>query len=124
MDAVKQRGLARKHEIVIVDTAAGAHCQVVCALEDCDKAVAVTEPTFFGEHDLKVISELLKKLEIPYETVVNRSTISDRKIESSLQIPYDRAMVECYVEGIPIVEKFPEHQISKKIFSFAKRLIG
>lgn len=124
VDAVKQRGLANKHEIVIVDTAAGAHCPVVCALEGCDKAVAVTEPTFFGEHDLKVISEVLKKLEIPYETVVNRSTISDRKIESTLQIPYDRAMVECYVEGIPIVEKFPEHQISKKIFSFAKRLIG
>jgi MinD superfamily P-loop ATPase len=123
VDAVKRRGLEGNHEIVIVDSAAGAHCQVVCALEGCEKAVAVTEPTFFGEHDLGVISEVLKKLEIPYEIVVNRSTISDRKIESALQIPYDKTMVNCYVEGIPIVEKHPEHLISKKIFSYAKRLI-
>ena len=123
VDAVKQRALAKKHEIWIVDTAAGAHCQVVCALEGCDKAIAVTEPTFFGEHDLKVISDVLKKLEISYETVVNRSNISDRKIRSNLQIPYDKIMVECYVEGIPIVEKYPEHPISKKISLFAKRLI-
>jgi len=27
------------------------------------------------------------------------------------------------VEAIPIVEKFPEHNISKKISAFAKRLI-
>ena len=123
VDAVKQRGLAEKHDVVIVDTAAGAHCQVVCALEGCDKAIAVTEPTLFGEHDLKVISEVLKKLKIPYQTALNRSTISDRKIKSSLEIPYDRTMVECYVEGIPIVKKHPEHPISKKISSFAKRLI-
>ena len=123
VDAVKQRGLAEKHDIVIVDTAAGAHCQVVCALEGCDKAIAVTEPTLFGEHDLKVISEVLEKLKIPYQVVLNRSTISDRKIKSSLEIPYDRNMVECYVEGVPIIKRYPEHQISKKISSFAKRLI-
>jgi MinD superfamily P-loop ATPase len=123
VDAVKQRGLAGNHEIMIIDTSAGAHCPVVCALEGCDKALAVTEPTFFGEHDLKVISEVLGKLEIPYEVVVNRSSISDKKIESSLQIPYDKVMLECYVDGIPIVEKHPEHPISKKIFSFAKRLV-
>lgn len=124
VDAVKQRGRVRENGIVIVDTAAGAHCQVVCALEGCDKAIAVTEPTIFGEHDLKVISDVLKKLGIPYEIVVNRSTISNMEIESALQIPYDKAMVECYVEGIPIVEKYPEHPISKKILSFAKRLIS
>ncbi|MBN1169654.1 ATP-binding protein [Candidatus Micrarchaeota archaeon] len=123
VDAVKQRGLAKKHEIVIVDTAAGAHCPVVCALGGCDRALAITEPTFFGENDLKIISAVLEKLGIPYETVVNRSTISDRKIESVLEIPYDKTMVECYVDGIPIVEKYPEHQISKRILSFAKRLV-
>ena len=123
VDSVKQRALSKKHEIMIIDTAAGAHCQVVCALQGCDNAVAVTEPTLFGEHDLKVISDVLKKLGIPYKTVVNRSTLSKKKIESALQIPYDKVMVECYIEGIPIVEKYPVHPISKKISLFAKRLI-
>lgn len=123
VSAVKHRAMEEDHEIMIVDTAAGAHCPVVCALEGCDKAIAVTEPTFFGEHDLKVISDLLKKLEIPYHVAVNRSTISDRKIEGSLQIPYDKAMLESYVKGIPIVEETPEHPISKQITMFAKRMI-
>ncbi|MBD3209907.1 P-loop NTPase [Candidatus Micrarchaeota archaeon] len=123
VDAVKERGLAKEYDIVVVDTAAGAHCQVVCALEGCDKALAVTEPTQFGMHDLEVISEVLNKLGIPFETIVNRSTISDKKIESSLEIPYDKKMIECYVEGVPIIEKYPKHPISKKIAEFAERLI-
>ncbi len=124
VDAVKGRGLAKEHDVVIIDTAAGAHCQVVCALEGCEKAVAVTEPTFFGEHDLKVISRVLEKLGIPYETIVNRSDISGREIESSLRIPYERKMLDCYIEGVPIVEKFPEHQISKDLTEYARRLIN
>ena len=77
----------------------------------------------FGEHDLKIIEELLEKLQIPYQIILNRSTISEKKIQSVLDIPYDKIMIECYVEGVPIVEKYPEHPISKKILSFAKGLI-
>ena len=124
VDAVKQRGMTKKHDIVIVDTAAGAHCQVVCALEGCDRAIAVTEPTCFGEHDLKVIAEVLKKMNIPYETVVNRSNISNRKIKCILEIPYDKKMIDCYVKGVPIVEKYPKNRISRKIVSLARKLIG
>ena len=120
--AIKERALKNKSDIFIVDTAAGAHCQVVAALEDCEKAIAVTEPTLFGEHDLNVISEVLKKLNIPYEIIVNRSTISNRKINSILEIPYDKTMIDCYVQGIPIVEKYPEHPISQSLLDFAKRL--
>ena len=123
VDAVKQRGLEKDYDVVIVDTAAGAHCQVVCALEGCDKALAVTEPTFFGEHDLEVISEVLAKLDIPYQVILNRSDISDRKTDSSLQIPYDKTMIDCYVEATPIVERHPDHPTSKKISAFAKELI-
>jgi MinD superfamily P-loop ATPase len=121
--AIKVRALENQSDIFIIDTAAGAHCQVVAALEGADMALAVTEPTLFGEHDLSVISDVLKKLEIPFEVVLNRSTISDRKIKNALEIPYDKTMINCYVQGVPIVEKHPEHEISKSIFSFAERLI-
>ena len=123
VEVVKERGLSKKHGITIVDTAAGAHCQVVRALEGCHKAVAVTEPTAFGEHDLKVITKLLKKMKIPYSIILNRSTISDRKTKAALEIPYDRMMIECYVKGVPLVEKYPEHPLSRKIRSFARSVI-
>ncbi len=125
VEAVKERGLKEgKGEIVIIDTSAGAHCPVVRALEGCDKAFAVTEPTLFGEHDLEAIKEVLKKLKIPYDIIVNRSTISSKKIPNAvLEIPYDRTMVDCYVNGTPFVRTFPNHPLSKKISDFAKGLI-
>ena len=122
--AVKERAFRDKSDIFIMDTAAGAHCQVVAALEDCEKAVAVTEPTLFGEHDLNVILKVLDKLGIPYEVALNRSDISEKRIENSLEIPYDRTMIDCYVHNTPIVEKYPDHSISKSISAFARRLIG
>ncbi len=123
VDAVKKRGMQGKYDIIIVDTAAGAHCQVVSALEGCDKAFAVTEPTLFGRHDLKVISKVLEKMKIQYEIILNRSTISKTRVKSVLQIPYDRKMIECYVLAVPIVEKYPNHPISRKIAALAKRLL-
>jgi len=124
VDAVKDRARREgRGEVLIVDTSAGAHCQVVRALEGCDRAIAVTEPTLFGLHDLKVISEVLKKLRIEHSVVVNRSTISKRKIKRTvMQIPYDRVMIDCYSDGTPIVSKFPEHPISKEFFKLAERV--
>jgi MinD superfamily P-loop ATPase len=125
VDAVKERAFAQgTGQIFIIDTAAGAHCQVVRALEGCDKAVAVTEPTLFGLHDLKVISEVLGKMGIPCSVISNRSTISGRKVERALlEIPYDRSMIECYVSGVPIMESLPGHGISRMLTGFAQGLI-
>lgn len=122
--AIKERAMEAKSDVYIVDTAAGAHCPVVAALEGCDKAIAVTEPTVFGEHDLGVISEVLNKMGIPFEVVLNRSTLSDRKVPSSLEIPYERKMMECYVDGVPFVERYPGHPISERITELARRLVG
>ena len=49
----------KDYDYVIIDTAAGTHCDVIAALEGCDIALAVTEPTPLGAHDLKLIMELL-----------------------------------------------------------------
>ncbi|MFA5050353.1 MAG: P-loop NTPase [Candidatus Micrarchaeia archaeon] len=125
ISAIKKRGNNEgTGEIFIIDTSAGAHCPVVAALEDCDRAIAVTEPTLFGEHDLKIIIKVLDKMKIPYNILVNKSNISKKKIKgSALEIPYDKKMLECYVEGIPIIEKYPKHQISEKILKFAKEVL-
>jgi len=125
VSAVKER--AEKEgsgEVYLIDSAAGAHCPVVAAVEDCDKALVITEPTLFGESDLGSISELLKSVNIPYEIIVNRSDISNKKISGNvLEIPYSKEMIECYTDGVPIVEKYPNHPISKKIIEFSKELI-
>lgn len=121
VEAVKNRGMG-KNEVTIIDTAAGAHCNVVKALEGCENAFLITEPTLFGIHDLEVIKKVLKKMGITHEVVLNRSDVSSKKPKASMEIPYDKTMITCYVDGTPIVEKHPEHAISKKFLYLAKRL--
>jgi MinD superfamily P-loop ATPase len=119
--AVKER-IGQDQEIVLIDTAAGSHCHVVDALKGCDMAFAVTEPTPFGAHDLKVIGGVLETLGIMKEVVLNRSGIADTSIEASISIPYSREAFDSYVRGIPIVESDPEHPISRSFLALARRL--
>ena len=60
----RQRGRELGAEKIIIDTAPGTHCSVVNALLGVDSAVAVTEPTPLGRHDLKIILDLIGKLNV------------------------------------------------------------
>ncbi|MBU0586762.1 4Fe-4S binding protein [Candidatus Micrarchaeota archaeon] len=122
VDAVKKRGLGKKG-ITIIDTAAGAHCNVVKALEGCDFAFLITEPTLLGEHDLKAIKKVAKLLGIKYTVVLNRADITGKTISASMKIPYSRKLLECYVDGVSIVEKYPKHEISQKFLEIATGLL-
>lgn len=114
----KKRG---EYDYVIIDTAAGTHCPVIAALEMCDKIVAVTEPTPLGKHDLEIILELLKKMDLRSSIVINRSDMGKRdlivrtseKYGSPIicEVPYSKDIVDKYARGIPITN---EH-ISKAI---------
>ena len=120
----KKRAENEEADFVIVDTAAGAHCNVVAALDGCEKAYVITEPTPFGISDLEVIREVLEKLKIPREIVVNRSDITDNKIENAkFEIPYDRKIIDSYVKGIPLVVYDEEHPVSKMFFKLAEELM-
>ncbi len=109
-----------KYDHIIIDTAAGTHCPVIAALTGAEKALAVTEPTPLGNHDLKLILELLKKLEVPAKTVINRSDISSKKETEEIAeefsspvitgIPYSKKIQEDYAAGKPI-----EHEQINKI---------
>jgi MinD superfamily P-loop ATPase len=97
---------------MIVDTAAGTHCDVISALKGVDIAFAVTEPTPLGEHDLRLILELLEKLEVPSRVVINRSDIADKKGVEEIarsfgakvagEIPFDREVFRQYSRGEPV----------------------
>lgn len=103
------------YDYIIIDTAAGTHCPVIAALEECDKAYAVTEPTPLGGHDVELILKLLKKLSVKHEMILNRSDIGDEKIITALsekygvnmavEIPYSKDIIDSYSKGIPVSDK-------------------
>ncbi len=112
-----------KYGYIIFDTSPGTHCNVISALNGCDIALSVTEPTPLGEHDAELSLKLLKKLKIPYNVVLNKSDIGNKKIIYDLvkkyntkiiaEIPYKNTILESYSRGEPIKNKAIKSIINK-----------
>jgi MinD superfamily P-loop ATPase len=85
---------------------------VISSVTACDRAFAVTEPTPLGAHDLKLITELLMKLGIPFEVILNRyekrneaiilDAIKHFRKDIFAKIPYKKDIAEAYSRGVPI----------------------
>ncbi len=105
-----------KYDIVILDTAPGAHCDVEALINNADLVIPVTEPTRFGKLDLLRIIELIDLLKKEYKAIVNRSSLLGYKekflkdleengIEILGDIPLDEEIVSSYCQGIPLMEE-------------------
>ncbi len=96
-------------EFIIFDTAAGTHCTVIEALEKSDFSYVVTEPTPLGNHDLKLILDLLGQLKIPAEVILNQADLGPNDLvekiagryrsKLKLKIPYSREVAQAYSRG-------------------------
>ncbi|MBN2453692.1 MAG: ATP-binding protein [Candidatus Omnitrophica bacterium] len=104
---------------VIIDAPPGTSCPVIAAVKKSDYCILVTEPTPFGLNDLILAVEVLKKLNIPFGVVVNRSDIGDDKVDNYcrdngipilMRIPFDREIALLYSRGIPMVQGKPEYK--------------
>lgn len=128
------------YDVAIFDTAPGVHNAVAQPLWVADFALAVTEPTPLGTHDLKFILDLAKELGLPMEVVLNKADVPgglkdellsigrERGIEITSEIPLDDELLRSYMEGEPIVKKNPESPAGKALMSLVsvlqERLMG
>ena len=105
-----------KYDIVILDTAPGAHCDVEELINGADLVIPVTEPTRFGKLDLLRIIELITLLKKEYKAIVNRSSLlgykekflkelEEKGVEVLGDIPLDEEIVSSYCQGIPLMEE-------------------
>ncbi len=109
-----------KYDVVIVDTAPGIHNVIAQALWEADLALAVTEPTPLGAHDLGFMLDLTEELGLPTEVVLNKADIPsglrddvvktshDRGVEIVAEVPMDDELLRSYVSGEPLVRKSPK----------------
>jgi MinD superfamily P-loop ATPase len=113
---------------IIVDSPPGTSCPVVETIRDADFVLLVTEPTPFGEHDLRIAVEVAHaEMGLPVGVVVNRAGGDYRGIDDFcalagvpilMRIPHDRRIAEAYSDGIPLVEVLPEYRSQfQKLFS-------
>ncbi|MCD4740613.1 ATP-binding protein [archaeon] len=116
------------YDFVIIDTAAGSHCPVIIAILDCDLALAVTEPTPLGAHDLKVILETMKAIKVNGKIILNKAGIADHaeikriaekyEIQLIAEIPYSKEIINKYSKGEPI-----EHDSINKVTDFLETIM-
>lgn len=104
---------------VIIDAPPGTSCPVVESLKGSDFCLLVTEPTPFGLNDLRLAVEVLRKLNIPFAAVINRSDLGDEETDSYcakenipilMRIPFREEIAAAYSKGIPVVKAFPEYK--------------
>jgi len=116
IDAIDEKinNKPEKYDIIILDTAPGAHCDVELLINKADLIIPVTEPTKFGKLDLIRIIELIELLNKKYQVIVNRSSLlgfkdqflkdlSEHNIKILGDIPMDDDIVSSYCQGIPLM---------------------
>ena len=105
---------------VIIDSPPGTSCPVVETIRSADFVLLVTEPTPFGEHDLRIAVEVARdELGLPVGVLVNRAGGSYTGIDDFcssagvpilMRIPHDRRIAEAYSDGVPLIEALPEYR--------------
>ena len=127
---IKENG--KDYDIVVIDTAPGAHCDVIRALLGADLVLAVTEPTPLRAHGLDLIIELtMNIMTLNSKVVLDRSDIAESRlidlicekktVEMLAQIPYDDELIKSYVKGIPIVNYNPESTSGKILIQLTEK---
>jgi MinD superfamily P-loop ATPase len=114
---LKQWVSAGAGQPVILDAPPGTSCPVVESVRGADFALLVTEPTPFGLHDLRLMAEVVRELNLPAGVVVNRDGIGDSGVDQFcaeaglpvlMRIPLDREIGAAIAQGKPLIEARPE----------------
>jgi len=108
----KQEGL----DLVLCDGSPGIGCPVISSLAGADLAVAVTEPTPSGRHDLERILELCGRLRVRACCVLNKCDLNaaeaariealcaEAGVEVVARLPHDEIVFEAMLRGRAVTE--------------------
>jgi MinD superfamily P-loop ATPase len=104
------------YNCIISDGPPGIGCPVISSLSGADLALLVTEPTLSGIHDLERVLGVCHHFSIPALVCINKYDVNrdnarqiesycrGRRIEVAARIPFDNAVTEAIVQGLPVVE--------------------
>ena len=120
--------LADKDDLdyIISDGPPGIGCPVISSLSGANLALVVTEPTLSGIHDLDRVVDVCHHFNIPVLVCINKYDINEdnvRRIEDyclsqgleiAARIPFDNAVTEAMVQGLPVVE-YRDNAVSRQI---------
>jgi len=115
-ERAKEVAAQRGSDLILIDGSPGIGCPVIASLAGVDAALAVTEPTPSGLHDLRRVLQVAAHFGVPSAVCVNKWDINPgltEEIEQAAQemgaaplgrIPFDEAVADSTAEGVPFVE--------------------
>ena len=102
--------------LVLCDGAPGIGCPVISSLSGAHLAVAVTEPTPSGRHDLERVAELCRHFRVPLTVIINKCDLNQDEtlgIEAfcreqdypvAAHLPHDPEMTRAMIQGLVVTE--------------------
>lgn len=133
----RARELAVKKGInlILIDGSPGIGCPVIASLAGVEAALAVTEPTPSGLHDLTRVLQVAAHFNVPTSVCVNKWDINPELTEQIEQvaqemgtsplgrIPFDEAVADSTAEGIPLVEFVSASPARKAIVELWEKIL-
>lgn len=108
----------------IVDGPPGIACPAIAAVSGADLVLIVTEPTMAGLHDLRRAEQMAAHFRLPRLVCINKADIHpegadqieahcrERGIKVLGRVPFDEAVTEAMIAGIPVTEYSPRSPAS------------
>jgi MinD superfamily P-loop ATPase len=113
-------------EYIISDGPPGIGCPVISSLSGASLALMVAEPTLSGIHDLERVLGVSGHFGVPAMVAINKYDLNeensrriedyckDQGIKLAARIPFDNAVTEAIVRGLPVVE-YSKGKVSREI---------
>jgi MinD superfamily P-loop ATPase len=112
--------------LVLCDGAPGIGCPVISSLSGTHLAVAVTEPTPSGRHDLERVADLCRHFQTAFAVIINKYDLNPEetaRIETFCQesgypllalLPHDPVVTRAMIRGL-VVTELPESDFSRQL---------
>ncbi len=133
-EEARTRASGGNARLVLIDGPPGIGCPVISSVTGTHLAVAVTEPTASGVHDLDRILRLARHFQVPSAVVINKSDINravtgrigdycrDQGIPLVGEIPYDRTITQAQRMGQSVIDFAPASQAAVAIRTTAAHI--
>ena len=115
-----------ERDLIISDGPPGIGCPVISSLSGASLAMLVAEPTLSGMHDLDRILDVCSHFGVHTLVCINKYDLNlenarqienqclNRGIEIAGKVPFDNAVTESIVQGMPIVT-YSDNPVSREI---------
>ncbi len=121
-------------DLVLCDGAPGIGCPVISSLSGTHLAVAVTEPTPSGRHDLERVTELCRHFQVPIAVLINKHDLNpdegarieaycrEKSYPVLARLPHDPIVTRAMIRGL-VVTELPESDFGREIRQVWGRIV-